>query len=64
MSGLGAGELGKIVAIVRATGALDVTREAAAAEAARAVDAARQLPANVYSEGLLQLAAQLLTRRA
>jgi octaprenyl-diphosphate synthase len=60
----GAGELSQIVAIVRETGALDITREAAAAEAARAIDAARQLPANAYSEGLLQLAAQLLSRRA
>lgn len=60
----GAGELARIVAIVRETGALDVTREAAAAEAARAIDAARQLPANEYSAGLLQLAAQLLSRRA
>src|SRR4051794_26556682 len=60
----GVGELAKIVAIVRGTGALDVTREAAAAEAARAIDAARRLPSNPYSEGLLQLAAQLLSRRA
>jgi octaprenyl-diphosphate synthase len=60
----GAGELDTIVAIVRETGALDVTREAAAAEAARAIDAAKHLPANIYSEGLLQLAAQLLSRRA
>ncbi|WP_082793500.1 polyprenyl synthetase family protein [Ramlibacter tataouinensis] len=60
----GSGELGKIVAIVRETGALDVTREAAAAEANRAIEAARQLPRNECSEGLLQLAAQLLQRRA
>lgn len=60
----GADELSQIVAIVRETGALDVTREAAAAEASRAMEAARALPANVYSEGLLQLAAQLLSRRA
>jgi octaprenyl-diphosphate synthase len=60
----GAGELEKIVTIVRETGALGVTREAAAAEAARAMEAARQLPANPFSEGLLQLAAQLLSRRA
>jgi len=60
----GASELGAIVAIVRETGALEITRDAAAAEAARAIDAAKQLPANIYSEGLLQLAAQLLSRRA
>jgi octaprenyl-diphosphate synthase len=57
------GELNHIVAIVRQTGALDVTRAAAATEAARAVQAARQLPSNPCSEGLLQLAAQLLQRR-
>jgi octaprenyl-diphosphate synthase len=56
-------ELPRIVAIVRDTGALAVTREAAAAEAQRAVEAARRLPANPYSQGLLQLAAQLLQRR-
>jgi octaprenyl-diphosphate synthase len=60
----GGGELSQIVAIVRDTGALEITREAAAAEAARAMEAARQLPSNPYSEGLLQLAAQLLSRRA
>ena len=59
----GAGDLGTIIDIVRTTGALEVTREAAAAEARRAVQAAMQLPANPYTEGLLQLAAQLLQRR-
>jgi octaprenyl-diphosphate synthase len=59
----GVNELDRIVAIVRETGALDVTRDAAAAEARRAVDAARKLPPNPYTEGLLQLAAQLLERR-
>jgi octaprenyl-diphosphate synthase len=56
-------ELHRIVAIVRETGALQITRDAAAAEAQRAVDAASRLPQNVYSQGLLQLAAQLLARR-
>jgi octaprenyl-diphosphate synthase len=59
----GLSELDRIVAIVKETGALEVARDAAAAEAARAVDAASQLPANPYSQGLLQLAAQLLERR-
>ena len=59
----GVAELDRIVAIVKQTGALDVTRDAAAAEARRAVDAASQLPPNAYSQGLLQLAAQLLARR-
>lgn len=56
-------ELDAVVAIVRTTGALDVTRAAAAAEAQRAIDCARRLPRNEYSEGLVQLAAQLLERR-
>jgi len=59
----GVGELEHIVAIVKQTGALDVTRDAAAAEARRAIQAARQLPDNAYTRGLLQLAAQLLQRR-
>lgn len=53
-----------IVEIVRATGALEATRRAASAEAQRAIDALRALPANPWSEGLLQLAAQLLARRS
>jgi octaprenyl-diphosphate synthase len=59
----GVTELQHIIAIVKDTGALEITREAAAAEARRAIDAARQLPPNVYTQGLLQLAAQLLQRR-
>jgi len=59
----GVDELGHIVAIVKQTGSLDVTRAAAAAEAQRAIDAAGKLPLNPYSQGLLQLAAQLLQRR-
>ena len=59
----GVAELDRIVSIVRETGALDVTRDAAAAEARRAVEAAKLLPRNPFSEGLLQLAAQLLQRR-
>ncbi len=57
-------QLPQIVAIVRETGALDATRAAAAAEAQRAMDALRGFPANSHSAGLLQLAAQLLERRA
>ncbi|MEO5737387.1 MAG: polyprenyl synthetase family protein [Variovorax sp.] len=56
-------QLAAIVAIVQRTGALDATRAAAAAEAQRAIDALHGLPANSYSQGLLQLAAQLLERR-
>ncbi|MDR6537332.1 polyprenyl synthetase family protein [Variovorax soli] len=57
-------QLSQIVAIVRETGALDATRAAAAAEAQRAIDALAAFPANSHSAGLLQLAAQLLERRA
>jgi octaprenyl-diphosphate synthase len=57
-------ELEQIVAIVRATGALDATRRAAALEAQRATEAALLLPSNSHTEGLLQLAAQLLERRS
>ncbi len=56
-------ELPAVVAIIRETGALDATRQAAATQAQLAIDAARKLPANSYAEGLLQLAAQLLERR-
>lgn len=52
-----------VVAIVRETGALDVARAAAYAEAQRAIDALKGLPQNLYSASLLQLAAQLLERR-
>lgn len=56
-------ELDAIVSIVRETGALEVTRQAAAAEAQRAIDALAALPSNDHTAGLLQLAAQLLQRR-
>jgi len=57
-------QLEHIVAIVRATGALDATRTAAALEAQRAIDALLPLGSNPFSDGLLNLAAQLLERRA
>jgi octaprenyl-diphosphate synthase len=56
--------LDQIVGIVQSTGALTVAREAAAAQARLALEAAALLPKNAYSEGLLQLAAQLLGRRS
>ena len=56
-------QLEAIVNIVRRTGALDIARRAAHAEAERAIAALQQLPANAYTTGLLQLAAQLLERR-
>ncbi len=60
----GTGQLADIVAIVRKTGALQATRDAAAAEAQRAVQALTVLGDNPYSEALLQLASQLLQRRS
>ena len=57
-------ELATIANIVRQTGALDRTRAAAAEQAQRAIDAARQLPQNDYTNSLLELAAQLLLRRS
>ena len=59
-----ADQLPRIVDIVRQTGALEATRLAAAAEAQRAIDALRDFPTNSHTAGLLQLAAQLLERRA
>ncbi|MDP2065005.1 MAG: polyprenyl synthetase family protein [Burkholderiaceae bacterium] len=56
--------LADIAIIVRTTGALEATHEAAAAEARRAMACARALPANAHTNGLLQLAAQLLERRS
>jgi octaprenyl-diphosphate synthase len=57
-------QLGKVVEIVRETGALDASRAAAAAEAQRAIHALNGFPSNSHASGLLQLAAQLLERRA
>ncbi|HBH39845.1 MAG TPA: octaprenyl diphosphate synthase [Curvibacter sp.] len=56
--------LDDVIAVVRRTGALDVAREAAAREAERAVDAARQLPDGPHAASLIQLASQLLTRQS
>jgi octaprenyl-diphosphate synthase len=55
--------LSEIVAIVRETGALDATRDAAAAEAQRAIDAAMLLPDNRHRQAMVVLASQLLNRR-
>lgn len=53
-----------VIAIVRETGALEVSRQAAAREAERAVAAAQRLPAGAHADSLLQLAAQLLERQS
>ena len=54
--------LSRVVEIVKSTGALDVSREAAAQEARRAMAAAKRLPANAHSACLVELAEQLLRR--
>ena len=57
-------DLPQIIQIVRHTGALEITRAAAAAEAQRAIDATELLPRNGHTEALLKLAEQLLERRS
>ncbi|MDP1656984.1 MAG: polyprenyl synthetase family protein [Hylemonella sp.] len=57
-------QLEAVIAIVRETGALEVSRLAAAREAERAVAAAQRLPAGAHADSLLQLAAQLLERQS
>ncbi|MEO7885803.1 polyprenyl synthetase family protein [Polaromonas sp.] len=59
----GTGQMAQIIAIVQQTGALQATRNAAAVEAQRALDALQALPQNIYSNALMQLASQLLERR-
>ena len=56
-------QLNQVIAIVRETGALDGSRQAAMAEAQRAVDAAQHLPNGHYKDALVALASQLLERR-
>ncbi|MFZ2294004.1 MAG: polyprenyl synthetase family protein [Polaromonas sp.] len=60
----GAEQMAQIIAIVQQTGALQATRDAAAAEAQRALNALQTLPKNPYSHALEQLASQLLVRRS
>ena len=60
----GTGQMAQIIEIVQKTGALRATRDAAAAEAQRALNALQVLPKNIYSQALEQLASQLLERRA
>jgi octaprenyl-diphosphate synthase len=57
-------QLDEVLKIVRLTGSLDATRQAAAAEAQRAMDTLALLPRNPFSAALLELASQLLARRA
>ncbi len=57
-------QLDAILQIVRTSGGLQDARQAARAEAQRAIDAAQALPANMHQEALVQLAASLLERRS
>ncbi len=54
--------LNEIVQIVRKTGALDATREAARAEATHARDALNLLPPSIWREALLEFCAQSVER--
>jgi octaprenyl-diphosphate synthase len=56
------GVLADVIAIVKSTGALDVARAAARAEASRAIVAAKRLPEGPHARCLIQLASQLLER--
>jgi octaprenyl-diphosphate synthase len=57
-------QLDTILTVVRETGALDASREAAASEAQRAIDALEHIAPSQYKDALLQLASQLLVRRS
>ncbi len=56
-------QLSQVIAVVRATGSLSATRQAAALEAQRAIDALAPLPDNAYKTALISLGEQLLERR-
>lgn len=59
----GVAMLDRVLHIVKATGALDFSRQAAAQEAQRAMTAAERLPPGPHTTCLVQLAAQLLGRQ-
>ena len=60
----GTTQMALIIEIVQKTGALTATRDAAAFEAQRALNALQALPDNIYREVLMGLAAELLERRS
>ncbi len=60
----GTDRMPEIITIVQQTGALGATRDAAAQEATRALEALQVLPQNQYSIALRDLASQLLERRS
>ena len=55
--------LSNVIDIVNSTGALEVAREAAAAEARKAATCAQILPASTHRDALVHLAQQLLERQ-
>ena len=55
--------LGRIADIVRQTGAMQATREAASAQAQQAIDALQPLPEGDHKSALYTLAEQLLARQ-
>lgn len=57
-------KLAEIVAIVRATGALESTREVARTEARHASDCLKLLPPNKWTESLLEFAIQSVERHS
>jgi octaprenyl-diphosphate synthase len=56
--------LSEIVEIVRATGALEATREAARTEAKLARECLRQLPGNMWTESLIEFATRSVERHS
>jgi octaprenyl-diphosphate synthase len=56
-------QLDAVIRIVHSTGALEVSRQAAAKEAQRAMQAAQRLPPGPHTRGLIQLASELLNRQ-
>lgn len=60
----GTGQMQQIIEIVKNTGALRATRDAAIAEAQRALRALQKLPESPYSNALMALASELLERRS
>lgn len=57
-------QLAEVIAIVRSTGAMDVARQTAQAEAQRALDALTLFSENPYTAALRELPEQLLARRS
>ncbi|MDO4704962.1 MAG: polyprenyl synthetase family protein [Comamonadaceae bacterium] len=57
-------QLAQVIEIVRASGAMEVAREAAHNEAVRALEALAHFPSNPFSEALRALPQQLLVRRS